>query len=409
MESEQHLLCINGGSSSIRFALFSMDQSLTKKLHGKIEHIGSTHSKIVFNNPSKSSKIEQSILASDHQSSTNFLINWLEEQVDFNSIRAVGHRIVHGMQHTQSEIVTPELLDELHQYCFFDSDHLPREIELIETFIHRHPKLTQVACFDTTFHHEMPKIAKLLSIPRHYYSRGIYRYGFHGLSYSFLVEELSRIGDLAANKGKVILAHLGSEASMAAVLKGKSIETTMGFSPNSGMMMSTRSGDLDPNLFSYLAQTEHMCLKRFQEMITHDSGLRGLSQNSSDMRQLIEQQKTDEHAEEAISLFCYQAKKSIGALTAALEGVDTVVFSGGIGENCPLIRSKICRGLEFLGIEVNEALNDKNASVISTRTSEVIIRVIPTDEEQMIARSVSRVIELNTTATENTILTAGKT
>jgi acetate kinase len=262
---------------------------------------------------------------------------------------------------------------------------LPREIELIEVLRKRHPKLPQVACFDTAFHQPMPRVAKLLPIPRRYDAEGIQRYGFHGLSYAYLMQELARLRDPAAATGRVILAHLGNGASMAAVRNGKSMDTSTGFTPTAGLVMSTRSGDLDPGVAAYLARTERMTTNHFYEMVNHKSGLLGVSETSADMRDLLAQEVGDVRAAEAVALFCYQAKKWIGSFAAAIGGLDTLVFAGGIGENAPLVRTRICEGLGFLGIELNEARNAENAAIISARAGRVIVRVICTDEELMIA------------------------
>ena len=286
-------------------------------------------------------------MPSDRHSAVGFLLDWLETQQAFASVKAVGHRVVHGMTHSEPERVTPELLDELHRITPYDPDHLPLEIELIEAFRQRHPGLPQVACFDTAFHRTMPRVASLLPIPRRYEAAGVRRYGFHGLSYEFLMEELGRLGDPAATKGRVILAHLGNGASLAAVRDGKSIDTSMGFTPTSGLVMSSRSGDLDPGLVSYLARTEQMSAAQFQEMVNHASGLLGVSETSSDLRDLLARESDDVRAAEAVALFCYQAKKWIGSFAAALGGLDTLVFAGGIGENAPLIRERICDGWAF--------------------------------------------------------------
>jgi acetate kinase len=324
----------------------------------------------------------------------NSLLDWLETLPDFASVKAVGHRVVHGMKHTEPEIVTPELLAELHRISPYDPDHLPREIELIEAFRLRHPELPQVACFDTAFHQTMPRVAKLLPIPRRFDAKGIQRYGFHGLSYAYLLEELARLGDPAAKRGRVILAHLGNGASLAAVRDGKSIDTSMCFTPTAGLVMSTRSGDLDPGLAPYLARTEKMTTQQFYDMVNHESELLGVSETSSDMRDLLAKEVADVRAAEAVALFCYQAKKWIGAYAAALGGLDTLVFAGGIGENAPLVRSRICEGLDFLGIELDKSRNAKTAAVISKNSSRVTVRVIRTDEELMIARSVGCVLGL---------------
>ena len=388
----QSLLTINGGSSSIKFALYQVGEPLKRRLWGKIDRIGLSGTNLTFNDPTGNQQGSHSIAASDHRSAANVLIDWLVDQDGFASVVALGHRVVHGMKHIQPEIVTQALLDELHRIRPYDPDHLPREIELIEAFRRRHPKLPQVACFDTAFHHTMPRVARLLPIPRRFDARGVQRYGFHGLSYAYLMEELARVAGANVALGRVILAHLGNGASLAAVQGGKSIDTSMGFTPTSGLPMSTRSGDLDPGLAPYLARTEQITAKQFYEMINHESGLLGVSEISSDMRDLLAQEAADVRAAEAVALFCYQAKKWLGAFAAVLGGLDTLVFSAGIGENCPSIRARICDGLGFLGIELNEARNAESAPLISTDAGRVAVRVIRTDEELMIARSVCRML-----------------
>jgi len=293
------------------------------------------------------------------------------------------------MSHTAPELITPKLLKELKKISAYDPDHLPEEIRLIEVFGMRYASIKQVACFDTSFHTSMPKVAKLLSIPRRFYEKGIQRYGFHGLSYSFLMDELHRLAGRDIANGKVILAHLGSGASLAAVKDGRSIDTSMGFTPASGLPMSTRTGDLDPGVAWYLMQFEKLSPKEFSHLINHESGLLGISQTSSDMRELMEVEDTNSNAKDAIELFCYQTKKWLGSFTTVLGGLDTLVFSGGIGEHSPEVRSKICDGLEFLGIELCEIKNMNNEAIISAIKSKVTVRVITTNEEVMIARLVN--------------------
>ena len=389
----QSVLTINGGSSSIKFALYQTGEPLKRGLYGKVDRIGLSGTNLTFNDPTGKGQGSLSLAAADHKLAANSLIDWLEARPDFASVKAVGHRVVHGMKHTEPEIVTQELLDELHRLRPYDPDHLPREIELIEAFRQRHPKLPQVACFDTAFHRTMPRVAKLVPIPRRFEAKGVERYGFHGLSYAYLMEELARLGDPAATAGRVILAHLGNGASIAAVRDGKSIDTSMGFTPTSGLVMSTRCGDLDPGLAPYLARTEHMTTEQFYEMANHGSGLLGVSETSSDMRDLLAQEAHDTRAAEAVALFCYQAKKWIGSFAAALGGLDTLVFAGGIGENAPVVRARICDGLGFLGIDLDERRNAEAAGVISTGASRVAVRVIRTDEDLMIARSVDRILK----------------
>jgi acetate kinase len=387
------ILTINGGSSSIKFAVYPASDPLKRSLYGTVDRIGMSGTNLTFQVPTKKERDSRGVDASDHKSAAALLLNWLDERHCLEAVQAVGHRVVHGMHHTAPELVTRELLDELHRISPYDPDHLPSEIELIEAFRQRHPKLPQVACFDTAFHRTMPRVAKLLPIPRCYDAKGVQRYGFHGLSYAYLMEELARLGDPAATAGRVILAHLGNGASLAAVRDGKSIDTSMGFTPTAGLVMSTRSGDLDPGLAPYLARSENMTTKQFYEMVNHKSGLLGVSEISSDMRDLLALEAHDIRAAEAVALFCYQAKKWIGAFAAALGGVDTLVFAGGIGENAPLVRARICDGLGFLGIALSEPRNAETAGVISTDDSRATVRVIRTDEDVMIARSVRRILK----------------
>lgn len=383
------ILVLNSGSSSIKFALFDVDANINKVLSGQIDRIGQSDTALSFKD-SATGKTGNLLIGKT--SPFDFLIDWLKEHVDINSLLGLGHRIVHGMKHTEPELVSKELLEELNRIISYDPDHLPQEIALMETFGKRYPKLPQIACFDTSFHAEMPLIAKLLPLPRRYYDMGIQRYGFHGLSYAYLMEELSRVAGKEKANGKVILAHLGSGASLAAVRNGKSIDTSMGFTPTSGLVMSTRTGDLDPGVAWFLMQSEKLSLDQFSNVVNHQSGMLGISEISSDMQDLLEQQTKDTRAAEAVEVFCYQTKKWIGSFTAVLEGLDTLVFAGGIGENAPEVRRQICNGLQFLGIEFDEERNTKNSSIISTDKSSVTVRVIQTNEELMIAKSVNRVL-----------------
>jgi len=287
------------------------------------------------------------------------------------------------------------MVEELLRLSAFDPEHLPEEIQLTKAFHRRFPDLPQVACFDTAFHHDLPRVARLLPIPRRYEVQGVRRYGFHGLSYAFLMEELARLAGTEAAQGRVILAHLGNGASLAAVHRGKSMDTSMSFTPTAGVPMSTRSGDLDPGLVWYLARTEGLDAKRFNEMVNFQSGLLGVSETSSDMRDLLEHETQDVRAAEAVALFCYQVKKWVGAFAAALGGLDTLVFAGGIGENAPIVRARICDGLRFLGIQLEEKRNAANEGVISAETSGIPVRVIHADEEHMIAKTVCRVLRLD--------------
>jgi acetate kinase len=391
---ERSVLVLNGGSSTIKCALYTGEgPGWTRRLAGKIDRIGSSAMTMSFTAAAGGRHGVQALPTGGSSSAVSALLDWLEAEIAFASIVAVGHRLVHGMTHFDPEVVTPALIDHLRGIEPVDPDHLPMEIELIEAVIRRHPNLLQVCCFDTAFHRSMPRVAQLLPIPRRYDALGIRRYGFHGLSYAYLMEELARCAGEPAARGRVVLAHLGSGASLAAVREGQSVDTSMGFTPAAGLPMATRSGDLDPGLAPYLARTEGMSAERFFAMASHESGLLGISQTSADMRDLLAHEDRDVRAAEAVALFCYQAKKWIGAYAAVLGGVDTLVFSGGVGENSAPVRARICEGLGFLGIELDHARNDAHADVISAASSRATVRVIRTDEESMIARSVARVLD----------------
>jgi acetate kinase len=387
------ILTINGGSSSIKFALFETGESLQQILAGTIERIGLPDASLRVKGLNPADNFSRLVTATDHTVAVGMLMDWIEERSGRDVLTAVGHRVVHGgPKYYEPQLITAEMVEELHRLSPLDPEHLPQEILLTEAFHRRFPELPQVACFDTAFHHDLPRVAQLLPIPRRYEAQGVRRYGFHGLSYEFLMGELARLGDPAATKGRVILAHLGNGTSLAAVRDSTSIDTSMGFTPTAGVPMSTRSGDLDPGLVWFLARTENMSAKQFNTMVNSQSGLLGISETSSDMRDLLEREKQDVRAAEAVALYCYQIKKLIGAYAAALGGMDTLVFAGGIGENAPVIRARICEGLEFLGIEIEEKQNATNEEIISAAGSRVAVRIIRTDEALMIARMVCRVL-----------------
>lgn len=384
------ILVINAGSSSIRFAMYRVGETLEPGIRGKMERTGVGTTTLRVDDPSGTLTQRCNLGAFDPTSAAALLIDWMEKNLSFDTVGAVGHRVVHGMHYAEPQRVTTQVLEELHRISDCDPEHLPAALVLIEALQQRYPAVPQIVCFDTAFHRDLPRCARLLAIPRHYESKGLHRYGFHGLSYAYLIDELIRLGDPAARSGRVVLAHLGSGASLAAVRDGKSIDTTMGFTPASGLPMGTRSGDLDPGLASYLARTEQMSAAQFDVMVNHASGLLGVSGISPDIRDLLAREATDSAAADAVSLFCYQVKKYIGAYAAALGGLDTLVFAGGIGENAPVVRARICEGLEFLGIAIDLERNASNAALISSGRGQVAVHVIPTQEELMIARYVCR-------------------
>jgi acetate kinase len=392
------ILTINGGSSSIKFALFEAGEPLRRILAGAIERIGLPTATLHVKGLSHADNISQLLTVPNHKVAVSVLIDWIEERSGHDALTAVGHRVVHGgPKYSNPQRITVEMVKDLRVLSPFDPEHLPEEILLIEALHQRFPGLPQVACFDTAFHHDLPRVARLLPIPRHYEAQGVRRYGFHGLSYAFLMGELVRLGGVKAAGGRIILAHLGNGASLAAVRDGKPVDTSMSFTPAAGVPMSTRSGDVDPGLVWYLARTEQMTAKQFDEMVNFKSGLLGISETTSDMHDLLDREAQDVRAAEAVALFCYQVKKWIGAFAAALGGVDTLVFAGGIGENAPTVRARICDALGFLGIEIDQKRNAENATLSSPDAGRVKVRVIHTDEELMIARSVAHILNLGST------------
>ncbi len=389
-----HILTLNGGSSSIKFALFEANANLKRLFSGKIAHIGSSGTKIELTDHRSGQSEQQAIAAGDSASAIRPLLQFLEQRLSLDQIAAVAHRLVHGgARYHESTTITPDMLAELERISPYDPEHLPAEIAMIRAVAADHPNLRQIACFDTDFHWQMPHTAQILPIPRRYFEKGVRRYGFHGISYAFLMDELKRLRGETVAHSRVILAHLGSGASMAAVLNGKSIDTTMAFSPTAGLVMSSRTGDLDPGVAVFLARTEQLSPDQFYHMANAESGLLGVSETSADMHDLLKREKDDPRAADAVGLFCYTAKKFIGAYAAVLGGLDTLAFAGGIGENSAVIRARICQGLGFLSVELDLARNDTNTGLISSDQSRVRVYVIKTDEELQMARFVWRLLE----------------
>jgi acetate kinase len=283
-------------------------------------------------------------------------------------------------------------MTELRRSQSLDLDHLPREIALVEAFGEAFHDVPQFACFDTAFARDLPHVAQLLPIPRRYQNAGVRRFGFHGLSYTYLMSQLAAIAGPEVANGRVVLAHLGSGASMAAVREGKPIDTTMAFTPTSGLVMGTRPGDLDPGLLVYLMKDLKFSPDAMDKFISHQCGLLGVSETSSDMRDLLASRVTDHRAADAVELFCYQAKKHLCALTSTLGGLDTLVFTGGIGEHAPEVRAGICEGLGFMGLILNASTNARGCDVISGDQGRITIRIIPTDEEIVIVRLVRAIL-----------------
>jgi acetate kinase len=382
-----YILTINSGSSSLKFSLYNMGRSEALMLSGEFDRIGLAHG--VFHAEGH----KQDVDLPDHDAALRTLLEWLRSHGPRVELDAVGHRLVYGgRDYDKPQLITPKLTEALKKLVSFAPEHLPHELKAIQAVDRAHPGLPQVACFDTAFHWQSPKIAKLYPLPRHFWDEGLIRYGFHGLSYAYILRELARQDGAAAN-GRLIVAHLGNGASMAAIRNSRPVDTTMGMTPCGGLMMGTRSGDLDPGAVLYLVK-KGSTLSAARDVLNEQAGLLGVSGISSDMQELLGKEADDPRAAEAIALFCYQARKFLGALAAVLSGLDTLVFTAGIGENAPSIRSRICEGMEFLGIRLDPALNRANAAVISAEGSLVRVRVMKTDEAIMIARSTDDLIRI---------------
>lgn len=380
------ILTINGGSSSIKFAVFSSATPPQRLFSGQVERIGMAGARLTATRDNSPDVDTQPVAAATFHDGVQSIMAYLHQRIGVTAVDSIGHRIVHGGVHlVDNQPVTEELIAELRRMQPLDLAHLPREIALIEGFRAAFPGIRQIACFDTAFHRTMPHVAQMLPIPRRYQNAGVRRFGFHGLSYTYLMSRLAALAGPQAANGRVILAHLGSGASMAAVRGGKPIDTTMAFTPTSGLIMGTRPGDLDPGLLVYMMKDQNLSCEDMDRFISRECGLLGVSETTYDMRDLIAARATDPRAADAVDLFCYQAKKHLCALTGTLGGVDTVVFAGGIGEHSPEVRAGICEGLEFLGLRLDVSRNARGGDIISGDDSRVSVRVIPTDEEMVIA------------------------
>jgi acetate kinase len=375
-----HVLALNAGSSSLKFTLFAVTEPLAPVARGTIDHDEAT---LTVAQPG-GGRHRQHLATRDPAEA---VLQWLGSAGLRESVQRVGHRVVHGgLKYAAPVLIDDEVLRELRRLVELSPDHLPAEIELIERFRSRLPQARHVACFDTAFHRDLPRVAHLLPLPRRYDAKGVRRFGFHGLSYAYLVEQLGA-------RGRFVLAHLGNGSSLAAVRDGKCLDTTMAFTPAAGVPMSTRTGDLDPGIGPYLARTENLGFEAFQRLVNHESGLLGVSETSSDMRELLAREAGDFRAAEAVAMYCYQIAKTIGAFAVVLGGLDTLVFTGGIGEHAAAVRGRICERLAFLGVTLDARANEANAGIISTAASAVGVRVIATDEQLMIARETVRLLQ----------------
>ena len=382
-KDERSILILNVGSSTLKFGLFPLAGGDDPFLHGVLEYAGPASGKLRLDF-SREGKTESLQLAATRESAAKELLGYLDSSSLFKSVQAVGHRLVHGGMKLCAPVVIDSavraLLDEVVPLA---PDHLPTELRAIDEVSRSAPDVVQVACFDTAFHSAMPRVARLVGLPRSLLDSGVIRYGFHGLSYEYVADALRNRGELPA---RTIVAHLGNGASIAALRDGLSIDTTMGLTPTGGIVMSTRSGDLDPGILLYLLRSRGFSADDVDDAIQHKGGLLGISDTSGDVRDLLAECATDSRAEEAIGVFCYQARKFIGGYAAALGGIDALVFTGGIGEHSPEVRARICEGLGFLGIAIDTGLNRKNGATISSTGSKVTVRTIRANEEAVIAK-----------------------
>lgn len=383
--SKQQILVLNCGSSSIKSALFSAGGIQQRSWSGTIERIGLPESRFTAKAADSAILDEESYDFPDHVAALDFLLSRVEEMVPRDALWAVGHRVAHGGRDCDCPmVINPALETRLQKLIPLAPLHLPHNLAGVQAVRSHWSNLSQVACFDTAFHHTLPPVARLTGLPHEFESHGIRRYGFHGLSYEYILADLRQQEGADGVTGRLIVAHLGNGASMAAIKDGRSIETTMGFSGLGGLVMGTRSGDLDPGIVLYLGTELGMSFEAIEQLLYRQSGLLGVSGISRNMRDLLAHPEFPAAAE-AVDLFCYRAAQHLAALTVPLRGLDRVVFTGGIGANAPEIRSRICAELSHLGLEIDFDRNHRQERNISGDASVVTVQAIPTDEESMIA------------------------
>lgn len=388
--SGPYILTVNCGSSSLKFSLYQ-DDDLLLALYGSVKPAANDETHFIVQDYRHEFWANHPLAHAGVLAGIKELIDWLHGHRARYPISAIAHRLVQGgPDHRAPELITPELLHQIHQLSYLAPNHIPDELQVIKAFRTAFPEAQHIACFDTFFHKDMPDLAKYYPLPAVYREKGLIRYGFHGLSYEYILDKLVKKSP-AMLKKKIIIAHLGNGASMVGVKNGQSIETTMGLTPLGGLVMGTRTGDLDPGVLLFLLKKEKMTCEALEELLGKNAGLKAIA-GTGDMATLISREAKDEQAEAAIASFCYQIKKTIGALAAAMGGLDTLVFTGGIGENAAVIRDYICHDLGFLGIRLNQRLNYDNHSIISKTGSPVTVRVLPTNESAMMARHTKALI-----------------
>jgi acetate kinase len=388
------ILVINAGSSSIKFSLFVGESGGEMALSSKGQ-VDGIHVAPLFKafdpagHPLAEKRWEHGESLS-HEVLLSFLLRWIEEHLDGAVLKAAGHRVVHGgLRYSHPVRIDADIVEELETLVPLAPLHQPHNLAPIRALAAVHPELVQVACFDTAFHRTNPRVAEIFALPRALTAEGVRRYGFHGLSYEYIAHRLTEVAPEVAG-GRVVVAHLGSGASMCAIKDGKSIASTMGFTALDGLPMGTRTGNLDPGVVLYLMQRKGMDAKQLETLLYKESGLLGVSGISNDMRVLLD--STDPHAEEAVELFCYRIGRELGSLAAAMGGLDALVFTAGIGERSAVVRERVCRQAEWLGVRLDPTANAGNVQCITAADSPIPALVIPTDEEMMIARHTRAVL-----------------
>ena len=395
------ILTLNAGSSSIKFALFAAGAAIPQQpeLVGQIDGIGAVGGQPAHITVKDAAglTLDDSDLDLDgpsetpHKAALRLLVDWLHKHEAGWRVAGVGHRVVHGAQKfSQPIVLDAAMVDELRGFIPLAPLHQPHNLAGIDALSAALPGVPQVACFDTAFHRSQPEVAQLFALPRAITAQGVRRYGFHGLSYEYIAEVLPQRMEAARANGRVIVAHLGNGASMCAMTRLKSQATTMGFTAVEGLMMGTRTGNLDPGVLLYLMEYQQMDAKALTRLLYKESGLLGVSGISQDMRVLLESPAPE--AREAVELFCYRIVREIGSLAAALGGLDALVFTGGIGERGAQVRQQVCAQLGWLGLRLDEAANSTNAPKISAADSQIEACVIPTNEEWIIARHTAKLI-----------------
>ena len=387
------MMTINTGSSSLKAALYQVGPPEQLDLAVNAERIGQDGGRLRIRDARGEIVLDQKGDLPDYAAALQAWFSWLQRQGLDKDLAAVGHRVVHGgSQYREPCRITPDVTAALQALVPIDPEHLPQALGAMAAVSQAYPAIPQVACFDTAFHRQMPRVAQMFALPRTLWDAGVLRLGFHGLSYEYIMQKL-RAEDPVAADGRVVIAHLGNGASMAAVRAGSGVDTTMGFTPTGGLMMGTRSGDLDPGVLLHLMSTKGLDARALDRVVNHEAGLVGVSETTNDMRALLAARATDPRAALAVEMFCYHARKTIGALVAALGGLEMLVFTGGIGEHAAPIRAQICESLAHLGLIIDAERNAAHARSIASDGARCRALVVPTDEERQVAHHTQRVIE----------------